>query len=103
MDSSVRFKSICLFGMCLLFFTSSTYLTLCIMGNFSCFRCRLLTFSKFTFSKKTFRNIIRVSNGLDPDQEGHSVSPDLGPSCLQSLSADEKLVANNKERVRYFG
>ena len=25
-------------------------------------------FSKLTFSKKSFRNIIRVSNSLDPDQ-----------------------------------
>ena len=48
-------------------------------------------------------NIIRVSNSFDVDQDRHSVGPDLCPSCLQSLSADEKLVANNKERVRYFG
>ena len=28
---------------------------------------------------------MRVSNGLDSD---HSVGPDLGPNCLQRLSAD---------------
>ena len=47
-------------------------------------------FSKLTFSKKNFRNIIRVSNGLDPDQDRHSVGPDLGPNCLQMLLADGK-------------
>ena len=30
-----------------------------------------------------------MSNSLHPDQDGHSVSPDLGPNCLQSLSADD--------------
>ena len=31
-----------------------------------------------------------VSNGLDPDQDRHSVGPDLGSNCLQRLSADNK-------------
>ena len=29
-----------------------------------------------------------MSNGLDPDQDRPSVGPDLGPKCLQKLSAD---------------
>ena len=29
--------------------------------------CRLLIFSKSTFSKNSFRNTMRVSNSLDPD------------------------------------
>ena len=33
---------------------------------------------------------IRVSNILDPDQDRHSVGPDLGPNCLQRFSADKK-------------
>ena len=39
---------------------------------------------------------LRVSNSLDPDQDRqndqdrHSVGPDLGPNCLQRLTADEK-------------
>ena len=41
------------------------------------------------FSKHSFRNTIRVSNGWDPDQDQHSVGPDLGPNCLQRLSADD--------------
>ena len=28
-----------------------------------------------------------MSNGLDPDQDRHSVGPDLGPNRLQELSA----------------
>ena len=31
-----------------------------------------------------------MSNSLDPDQDRHSVGPDLGPNGLQRLSADEK-------------
>ena len=44
-------------------------------------------FLKLTFSKNSFRNTIRVSNGLDPDQDRRS---DLGPNCLQRLKADDK-------------
>ena len=36
-----------------------------------------------------FRNVIRVSNSLDPDQAQHFVGPDLGPNCLQRLSTDD--------------
>ena len=35
-------------------------------------------------------NTIRVSNILDPDQDQHSVGPDLAPTCMQMLSADDK-------------
>ena len=40
--------------------------------------------------KKSSRNTISVSNGLDPDQDQRSVGPDLGPNCSQRLSADDK-------------
>ena len=30
-----------------------------------------------------------MSNRLDPDQARHFVRPDLGPNCLQKLSADD--------------
>ena len=33
--------------------------------------------------------IIRLSNSLDPDQARHFVGPDLGPSCLHRLSAED--------------
>ena len=53
--------------------------------------CRLLIFFKINFLKNSFRNIIRVSNTLDPDQARQNVGPDLGPNCLQRLSADDML------------
>ena len=51
----------------------------------SCFS-RLLFFFFFVL-KFFFRNCIRLSNSLDPDQARRSVGPDLGPNCLQNLSA----------------
>ena len=55
--------------------------------------CRLLIYKKnqnsLFFSGKSFGNTIRVSNSLDPDQNRHSVGPDLGSNCLQKLSADD--------------
>ena len=49
-----------------------------------------LLFSILTFLKNSFRNTIKASNYLDPDEDRHSVGPDLGPNCLQKLSADDK-------------
>ena len=31
-----------------------------------------------------------ILSSLDPDQDRHSVGPDLGPSFLQRLSAEDK-------------
>ena len=45
---------------------------------------------KVTFSKISFGSTIRVSNGLDPDQDRFSVSPNMGPKCFHGLSADDK-------------
>ena len=42
------------------------------------------------FSKNSFRNTIRVSNRLGPDQDRHFVGPNLGPYSLQRLSANHK-------------
>ena len=50
--------------------------------------CRLLIFFKINFLKNSFRNAIRVSNTLDPDQAQRFVGPDLDPNCLQRFSAD---------------
>ena len=46
-----------------------------------------------------FFNTIRVSNRLDPDQARHFVGPDLGPNCLQRLSADNKGKELNTEQL----
>ena len=39
--------------------------------------------------KKIFRNTIRVTNSMGPDQARHFVGLDLGPNCLQRLSTDD--------------
>ena len=41
-----------------------------------------------------------MPNGMDPDQDRHSVSTDLGPNCLQSNRQTTK-IATRKERVKY--
>ena len=64
-------------------------LTHCMLGNFSCFFV-VCGFFYSVFKKKYFRNTIRVSNSLDPDQARRFVGPDLGPNCLQRLPADDK-------------
>ena len=46
-------------------------------------------FSNLNFSKSSFRYTMRVSNSLDPDKARHVVGPNLGPNCLQKLSADD--------------
>ena len=46
--------------------------------------------------KKSFRNTIRVSNSLDPDQDRRNVGPDLDPNCLKRLSADD----TSRQRVK---
>ena len=51
----------------------------------------------FTLRMLDFFNAIRVSNSLDPDQDRHFVGPDLGPNCLQRLSADDKSPLGAKE------
>ena len=50
----------------------------------------MLQFFKINFFDIFFRNTIRVSNNLDSDQDGLFVGPDLGPNCLQRVSADDK-------------
>ena len=39
-----------------------------------------------------------MSNGLDPGQDRRYVGPDLGPNCLQRLSADDKMLAKKEFR-----
>ena len=55
-------------------------------------------FSISTFSKNSFRNAIRVSYSLDPDQARRLVGPDLDPNCLHRLSADDM----GRQRVKEY-
>ena len=61
--------------------------TLCMLGNFSCVLCCLLASSfQIFFFLNSFRNTVRVSSNLDPDQERHSITSDLGPSFKKVIS-----------------
>ena len=37
-----------------------------------------------------------MSNSLDPDQAQQFVGPDLGPNCLQRLSADDPIILDKE-------
>ena len=60
------------------------------------FLCRLMFFFKIIFLKNYFRNTIRVSNSLDPDQTRLYVGADLGTNCLQRLSVDD----SSRQRIK---
>ena len=45
-------------------------------------------------------NTILGSNSLDPDHDRQNVGPDLGPNCLQRLSADDTRKQGVKGDVR---
>ena len=63
---------------------------LCMLGNFSCFCCRLLTFYKINFFKKLFQEHYQnVKQFCIPDWID-ILSVLLGSYCLQMLSADNK-------------
>ena len=61
------------------------HLSLCMLTHFSCFCCCLLTFFKINFFKKSIRNTIRMSKGLDPDQDRCSDGPDLGSNLFAEV------------------
>ena len=72
----------------ILYFVSNVW-QLFAAGDFSRRHFQMHFFLGTLRVKNSFRNIIRVSNSLDPDQARHFVGPDLGPSCLQRLSAED--------------
>ena len=57
------------------------------------------SFSKRTFLNISFGSTISVSNSFDPDQARHYVGPDLGPNCLQRLSADHAADDTSRQRI----
>ena len=54
------------------------------------------SFSKILISKKYFKNAIRVSYGSNQVQNWRSVSPDLDPNCLQSLTEQRSPLATKE-------
>ena len=62
-----------------------------MLGNFQCFYCYLALF-KINFFYKILSETLanRILNGLDQDQDRHSVDPDVCSNCLQRLSVVDK-------------
>ena len=56
-------------------------------------------FKNSFFQKILFQEHYQSVKQLDPDQDRHFVGPDLGPNCLQRLSADGKVNANKVYNV----
>ena len=69
---------------------SRNIITRCTLDEFNTFVVICWLFFKIYFFKASFRNAIRVSNGLFLDQVRRSVGTDLGTNCFQRLSADNK-------------
>ena len=67
------------------------------------FCCLLIIFLKSYFLN-SFRNIIRVSNSLEPAPGQHYVQPDLGPNCCNVYyhdnqhTVDSEIFANSIKR-----
>ena len=63
-----------------------------VLATVGLFFILLLSSADF-FQNQLFRKILSgipsVSYSLDPDQARQNVGPDLGPICLQKLSADD--------------
>ena len=53
------------------------------------YACFPVVYFFFQNNLEFFRNTIKVSNSLDPDQARHLVVSDLGPTYLQRLSASD--------------
>ena len=56
-------------------------LTLCMLGNFSCFYCRLLTYFKINIFKNFFQEHYHSVKQFGSRSERHSVRPDLCSNC----------------------
>ena len=63
-------------------------LTVCLLGIFS--RFSSLTFSSLSLQKTNKQKTIRVSNGLNREQDRRGSGPDLDSFCLQTLSANNQ-------------
>ena len=56
----------------------------------------------YLFSKNSFRNTIRVVNGLDPDQDRQNVGSDLGINKFAKVIGKMTKVAASKEKTNTF-
>ena len=66
------------------------------------FYCSLLIFSKLTFSKNSLRNMIKVSNNLDPTQTQQLDIPDHVTNNFQKFSSDKQAKSKNQDSVIFY-
>ena len=66
-------------------------LTLYLLGLFMILSYAVF-FQNELFFRNSFRNTIKVSNSLDPDQARHFVGPDLDPNCLQKYQLTTHII-----------
>ena len=61
-----------------------------MLGNFACFLSSVVVFCffKINFFEKFFLEFLQ-NVSLNPELARQNVGPDLGPNCLQKLSADD--------------
>ena len=84
-------------------------LTLCMLVYFQDSLYSTEYFAKLTLSKQYFHNVTSVSNRLYPDQGRRSVTLDLGPNWLQTISVDNNSrhkvnkLSNHEEIVLWKG
>ena len=72
----------------------STLVKLMIIQTFCQFQT-LMYFNSFLTCGNFCRLLKTCANSLDPDQDGHSVSPDLEPNCL-TLCVPERIFRKSK-------
>ena len=59
--------------------------------------------SKIYVFFNSFKSTIRVSNSFDLDHAQHVAGPDLGPNCLQRLSADDSSRQRIQPKINSLG
>ena len=62
----------------------------------------LLSLVSIIVGELFFQEHYPSGNSLDPDQDRHSVDPDLGTNCLQRLSADDKSCCKQGKSEAYL-
>ena len=73
-------------------------LTLCMLGNLSCFCCCLLTFFKFFFTINSFKSTIKVSNGLDTDLIWVQTVCQGYQQMIKAAASKERINVSNKRK-----
>ena len=77
-DQGIYFKFLNIICVCLINSLRSRYFFRLLLSS-----ADFLKKKKNNFWKNSFSNTIRVSNGIDQDQDRRFVGPDLGKNCLQ--------------------